>query len=46
MLEAMFWMFCLGLWIGLFAGNWMDTKDILYICPRCKMRGGKNKDDN
>ena len=33
--------FGFGLLCGLIGGNWMDGRDLLYICPRCKQRGGK-----
>lgn len=29
-----------GVVVGLVGGNWLDARDLLYICPRCKIRGG------
>lgn len=26
---------------GLILGNWLDQRDVLYSCPRCKAHGGQ-----
>lgn len=33
--------FSCGVVVGLVGGNWLDARDLLYICPRCRIRGGK-----
>ncbi len=38
---SIFVAFSCGVVVGLVGGNWLDARDLLYICPRCKVRGGK-----
>jgi hypothetical protein len=33
--------FVVGIIAGLILGNWLDQRDVLYSCPRCKVRGGQ-----
>jgi len=31
-----------GACAGLIGGVWLDAKDVLYSCPRCKRKGNAN----
>jgi len=33
----------LGIFVGLVLGNWLDQRDILYFCPRCRRRAAEGR---